>query len=155
MNHKFNYITNLCYLLNDNNQVLLIMKKKGFGQGKWNGPGGKVKYNETPKQAAIREIQEETGYIPKKLTHLGYIEFIWIDQEQNNQICHIFITKEFEGEPTETEECLPQWWDINKIPLDKMWEDDQYWLKEALQGKAIKYRFYFDKDNSYLNHEKI
>jgi 8-oxo-dGTP pyrophosphatase MutT (NUDIX family) len=46
MDYIFNYITNLCYLFNDKNQVLLIMKKKGLGQGKWNGPGGKVKKGE-------------------------------------------------------------------------------------------------------------
>ncbi|MBD3360010.1 MAG: NUDIX domain-containing protein [Candidatus Buchananbacteria bacterium] len=155
MKHQFNYLTNLCYLLNEQNQVLLIMKKKGFGQGKWNGPGGKVKKNETPEQAAIREVKEETGYQPKKLQHLGYIEFIWVGKEANNQICHIFITKNYDGRLIETEECLPQWWNIDKIPLDQMWEDDQYWLKDALQGRKTKYRFFFDKNNKYLKHEKI
>ena len=36
-------------------KVLLAMKKRGFGAGKWNGVGGKVKDGETIKQAAIRE----------------------------------------------------------------------------------------------------
>ncbi len=155
MQYKFNYTTNLCYLLNKQNQVLLIMKKKGFGQGRWNGPGGKVKQGETPEQAAIREVEEETGFKPAKLTNLGYIEFIWPHQEENNQICHIFITKDYAGELKESEESLPKWWDIDKIPLDQMWPDDIYWLKDALDGKETKYRFFFDEDNRYLKHEKI
>jgi len=155
MAYKFNYNVNLCYLLNDKNQVLLIMKKRGFGAGKWNGPGGKIKQNETPEQAAIREVEEETGYQPSNLINLGYIEFIWPHQEENNQICHIFITKNFSGEIRESEESLPEWWDINKIPLDKMWPDDTYWLLDALAGKETKYRFFFDENNNYLKHEKI
>ena len=98
MDYKFNYTTNLCYLLNNQNQVLLIMKKKGFGVGKWNGPGGKVKLGENPEQSAMREVEEETGYQPANLQNLGFIEFIWPHKEEYNQICHIFITKNFNFE---------------------------------------------------------
>ncbi|MCX6744376.1 MAG: 8-oxo-dGTP diphosphatase [Candidatus Parcubacteria bacterium] len=155
MDYTFNYTTTLCYLLNNQNQVLLIMKKKGFGQGRWNGPGGKVKPGETPEQAAMREVEEETGYKPANLTNLGYIEFIWETKTENNQICHIFLTKEFTGEMRESDECLPQWYDIDKIPLDQMWPDDKFWLLDALTGKETKYRFFFDENNNYLKHEKI
>lgn len=155
MSYSFNYTTNLCYLINPQNQVLLIMKKKGFGQGRWNGPGGKVKPGETPEQATIREVGEETGFKPTNLINLGYIEFIWPHKPENNQVCHIFITKNFSGQLCECEECLPQWWDIDKIPLDQMWPDDIYWLQDALAGKKIKYRFFFDENNNYLKHEKL
>ena len=36
------------------NQILLGMKKRGFGSGKWNGFGGKVEPNETIEEAAKR-----------------------------------------------------------------------------------------------------
>lgn len=38
----------LCFLIrevNGENELLLAMKKKGFGQGKWNGVGGKLDFN--------------------------------------------------------------------------------------------------------------
>lgn len=41
--------------------VLLGLKKRGFGTGKWNGFGGKVEPGETIRQAAIREMKEEAG----------------------------------------------------------------------------------------------
>ena len=41
--------------------VLLGMKKRGFGIGKWNGFGGKVKDGETIRECAMRETQEECG----------------------------------------------------------------------------------------------
>lgn len=34
--------------------VLLGYKKRGFGQGKWNGFGGKVEHGENIKEAALR-----------------------------------------------------------------------------------------------------
>jgi len=155
MGYNFHYITNLCYLINSQNQVLLIMKKKGFGQGHWNGPGGKVKEGESLEQAAIREVMEETGYQPINPLNLGFIEFIWPHKPENNQRCQIFLAKEFEGELIESEESFPQWWEIAKIPYNQMWPDDIYWLPKALAGQEIKYRFFFDENNNYLKHEKI
>lgn len=44
------------------NKVLLIRKKKPeFQKGKLNGVGGLVEKNETPRQAMVREFEEETG----------------------------------------------------------------------------------------------
>ena len=40
-------------------RVLLIEKLTGIGQGKINGPGGKIDPGETPEQCVIRECQEE------------------------------------------------------------------------------------------------
>lgn len=50
----------LCFLL-DGDKVLLGLKKKGFGQGKWLGIGGKVEEGESVEEAAKREVKEEIG----------------------------------------------------------------------------------------------
>ena len=49
--------------LREGEKVLLGMKKRGFGEGKWNGFGGKVEAGETIIEAAAREVKEECGYI--------------------------------------------------------------------------------------------
>ena len=41
-------------LIRESAKVLLGMKKRGFGQGRWNGFGGKVEKGETILQGAIR-----------------------------------------------------------------------------------------------------
>lgn len=41
-------------LVHDATKVLLGMKKRGFGVGRWNGFGGKVEPNETIEEAAKR-----------------------------------------------------------------------------------------------------
>ena len=48
-------------LLREGTKVLLGMKKRGFGVGKWNGFGGKVEAGETVVEAAAREVNEECG----------------------------------------------------------------------------------------------
>jgi len=42
MSEVFVQPTTLVLLFNDRDEVLLGFKKRGFGQGKWNGFGGKV-----------------------------------------------------------------------------------------------------------------
>ncbi len=56
-NQFYMITTNLVFILRGD-EVLLAMKKRGLGTGKWNGPGGKVKGKETPEEAAIRETEE-------------------------------------------------------------------------------------------------
>jgi 8-oxo-dGTP pyrophosphatase MutT (NUDIX family) len=68
--------TNICFLMKDG-QVLLGMKKRGFGSGKWNGFGGKLKEGEDPRDAMVREIKEEIGIsvLPDRLREMGTLEF--------------------------------------------------------------------------------
>lgn len=153
MTHKFLTITNLVYLFR-NNQVLLIMKKRGFGKGKYNGPGGKVKPGETVEECAIRELQEEIKVTPKNLEKLGYLEFVFTKKLEWNTIVHVYRTREFDGEPEETEECIPEWFDIDKVPYDKCWDDDKYWFPLLLAGKKFKKKFYFGEDNGTVVKEE-
>ena len=60
-------------LLRKGSRVLLGMKKRGFGAGKWNGFGGKVEAGETVVEAAAREVQEECG-LTVKTEDLGKTE---------------------------------------------------------------------------------
>ena len=41
--------------------VLLGEKKRGFGEGFYNGFGGKVEEGETVEEATLRELEEEAG----------------------------------------------------------------------------------------------
>jgi len=149
-------ITTLCYIINDKSEVLLAMKKRGFGAGKWNGPGGKVEVNENPKESAIREVKEEIGLTMIAPEELGCIEFIWpADQEDKNQLCYVYLTRQFVGDLQESDECLPKWFDLDQIPYHEMWDDDKYWYPEVLAGKKIKKRFFFDKDDKVLKWDDL
>jgi hypothetical protein len=45
---------------------------------------------------------------------------------------HLFLVESWEGEIVESDEIKPFWFEIDKIPYDKMWADDIYWLPRIL-----------------------
>ena len=49
------------------NEILLGMKKRGFGTGKWNGFGGKIENGESAEQGAIRELEEESSLVVRDI----------------------------------------------------------------------------------------
>lgn len=143
-------ILTLCCLKKDG-KILLGMKKRGFGAGRWNGFGGKVKKGETIKRAAIRETREECGIKIIKLEKIGILNFEFENKSGILEV-HLFNIKEFSGEPVETAEMKPQWFSFAKIPLAKMWPDDQFWIPLFLKDKKFKGYFVFDaKGNKILN----
>jgi 8-oxo-dGTP pyrophosphatase MutT (NUDIX family) len=56
-------------------EVLLAMKKRGFGKGRWNGVGGKVELGETPEEAAKRECLEEINVTPQIIKKVAELIF--------------------------------------------------------------------------------
>ncbi len=148
--------TTLCLLIKDR-QILLAMKKRGFGQGKWNGIGGKIHEGESIQSSALRELKEEIGVTvsQKHLSHAGYIQFFFDDHPDWNQDMNIFLVKTWIGEPQESEEMKPCWYRFQDIPYHEMWVGDKHWLPLILEGKTIKGEFHFNEDGSQLNNFKI
>ena len=143
--------TTLCYLKKDN-KILLAMKKRGFAEGKYNGIGGKIEGGETPEEAMIREMKEEIAVTPLTYEKVGFIEFDEYYKGKKEKIAfHLYLVDEWTGEPTESEEMKPAWFDIKDIPYDKMLPDDKYWLPYVLKGKKIKAYFDFDENWNLLN----
>lgn len=126
-------------------KVLLIRKMRGIGKGKINGPGGKIDPGETPDECVVRECQEELHITPLNPVKMGELWFAMSDIPDIH--CHVFMATEFEGTPTPTDEAIPLWTPIEEIPYDEMWEDDQYWLPQMLQGQKFLGKFVFEGES--------
>lgn len=142
------YIATLVFLLRGD-EVLLIRKKRGFGAGKFNGVGGKVEEGESLADAARREVLEEVGVRIKDLEYHGVLEF-YSSKEEPDWIVHVFVSRDFEGEPRPTPEADPKWFKVTNLPLDEMWEDDRCWLPRVLRGEKIRGVFRFNDDYTRL-----
>lgn len=137
-------------LIRRNGQLLLGLKKRGFGQGRWNGFGGKLNSDETVMQAAARELQEEVGLSCGKLTLVGRLEFY--QPKPPHFLVYIFHGEEVTGEPQESEEMKPKWFDLDSIPLEQMWPDDKHWLPLFLDGKHFRGAVTFDSNDQIISH---
>lgn len=132
----------LCFLLRDaasgSTEVLLGLKRTGFGTGKIVGIGGHVEAGESDAEAVCREVWEEAGLVVRQedLAHAGVVEFVFPARPEWNMYCRLYTTRRWEGEPTESLEITPQWFDTESLPLHRMWQDAAHWLPAALAGEA-------------------
>lgn len=127
--------TTLLFLRRED-EILLAMKKRRFGAGKWNGAGGKVEPGERYEQAAIRECEEEIGVTPLSLEKVGELHFFGLPDVEH--YTHVYVAKKWQGEPCETEEMAPRWFKETEIPYGAMWPDDIYWIPLMLAGKHFR-----------------
>lgn len=144
--------TTLCLAVKGG-KILLAMKKRGFGSGKLNGYGGKVEEGETVEAAAVREMREEIGLLAETngINKVGQIDFHFKDRPEWDQRMHVFLVKDWSGEPQESEEMKPQWFDIKDIPFDAMWPDDKHWLPMVLAGKKVEGRFNLINEGAHID----
>ena len=125
-------------------RILLIRKKRGLGAGKINGPGGKLDPRETPLAGAIREVEEEIGVTPTGVEQRGQILFQFTDGLALQGF--VFRASGCEGRPRETDEALPFWTPVDRIPSAEMWADDAFWMPWLLAGRKFSGRALFDGD---------
>lgn len=130
------HVCTLMFVRQDD-EVLLIRKKRGLGAGKINGPGGKVDPGENPIQCAIRETEEELHVTPKDPELIAEL-FFHAEDDMPRIHAFAYVAHDFDGEPTETEEAIPLWFKVDEIPYAEMWQDDVLWLGAALNGARIR-----------------
>ncbi|KXZ52813.1 hypothetical protein GPECTOR_8g199 [Gonium pectorale] len=138
-------------MIDDGKRVLLGHKKRGFGMGYYNGFGGKVEPGETIRQAAERELQEEACIEAVDLREAGVLVFAFDDQPVAWEV-HVFAASSFRGEPAETDEMRPVWFNHEDVPFEQMWADDQFWYPLLLRRAYFRGVFAFTQTTQLLWH---
>ena len=107
-------------LVADKNKLLLVKRRKTahLEGGKWALPGGYLDRDETTKQAAVREVLEETGYQAKAEKLFRILDNPDRPGEKNRQnVAFIYLmsiikqTGKHDHEVKET-----RWFDLNNLP---------------------------------------
>lgn len=148
-----------CFLVKTDEQdvpieVCLAMKLRGFGEGLWNGSGGKPKDGETVEQATRREVEEEFRVEVIDIEKRAEIEFI-LTEEGRKVVMHTFLAKKWLGEPEKTDEMRPQWFLVKDVPYDQMWKGDKEWLPIILSGKMIKAKYTYSHEGGDVEKREI
>jgi 8-oxo-dGTP pyrophosphatase MutT (NUDIX family) len=144
----------LCLLIKDK-KILLAMKKRGFGKGKWNGVGGKLNDGEGAYDAMVRETLEEIGVrvkSSKKVAELVFYNYDGSGRESANMKVDAYVATSWEGDPVESEEMAPKWFSTSEIPYEEMWADDVYWLPKVLEGKRVRFYALFSGGENIEEH---
>ncbi len=92
--------------------------------------------------------------IPKQLTRCAH------DYTDKNEapdwVVHVFLATHFSGKLKNNYlEGELEWFDIDNLPYDEMWEDDRLWVPLLLQNKKFIGTFYFSKNFEKLIDYKI
>lgn len=106
----------------ESQRVLLGLKKTGFGTERIVGIGGGIENLETPAEAAVRELLEETGLVvtAEDLRDAGRPEFRFIGKPAWDMIADLFVAHVWSGTALETPEIAPIWCDLDALPWAQM-----------------------------------
>jgi 8-oxo-dGTP diphosphatase len=121
---------------------LLVIKRRYHAQQYYSLPGGGIETGETPEQAAVREVEEETTIIAKPLRAVYHHHY-------PGKGHHYYILCEYvSGQPQLGQgeeryhhfrginEYHPQWQDFSSIPSLNLRPHDVYeWLVMDLKGE--------------------
>jgi 8-oxo-dGTP diphosphatase len=136
-------------------EVLLGLKLRGFGQGKVMGPGGHVEPGETDLEAAIRETKEETGVAVIEADQVATLRFRFPTKPEVDADVSVFVSAAWTGEPIGSDELRPQWYPVDQVPLDLMWDDDRYWLPQVLAGQRLTGDFEYDASGTTVARHRV
>lgn len=136
-------LASLGYIRKDGDILMLLrnIKENDNSHGKWVGIGGKVEHGESPDDALIREVKEETGLDVKSYKLKGIVTYPdfypGIDSHMN-----IYEVNDFDGDLSECDEGELKWIHSDEIKNLNMWEGDKLilkWIDESFFTAKIRY----------------
>ena len=126
--------TVLAYIKKDDQYLLLYRNKKenDLNKNKWIGVGGHLEKGETPEDALIREIKEETNYDVLSFSKRAIIYF---ENEDFKEAMHLYLVDKVKGELKECDEGTLKYFKESELFNLPMWEGDKIFLKYLLSNR--------------------
>ena len=110
--------------------VLLIRRGKAPRAGEWSLPGGRIEPGESEREAALRELAEETGVRAELGPKVATID---ADFEGVSYRLHDYVARWVSGEPAGADDAL----EAAFVPMDaigalRMWPKTEAVIRDAL-----------------------
>lgn len=116
---------------------ILMLKKSN---GDWVLPKGRIELNETEKEAAVREVEEETGIFAGIISMIGEINYKYRNIWENNELIDKYVTwylmKEIKGEldPLSDEGFIEaKYVPISRFESYAKYEDEKKMIRKAVE----------------------
>jgi ADP-ribose pyrophosphatase len=108
------------------NRVLLVKRNQPPGKGLWAIPGGRLELGETLKEAAEREVREETGVIIRAGNPVYTFDLIERDDQERIRFHYVIVdllADYISGSPhPRSDACEARWIgprELDKLPVTK------------------------------------
>lgn len=118
-------------------QALLIGRHDKRGRTLWSLPKGHIEPNESPEQAAVREVREETGIDAVIVQHLGTIDFWFMAEGKRiHKTVHHYLMDAVGGVLTaQTAEVDDvQWFDMDTIVSQLAYSDERKLIRATMDS---------------------
>lgn len=105
-------------VINSENEVLLLLRKKDPERGCWSIPGGTVEYGESVEEALIRELEEELS-IEVEIVGLLRVTNHILKEGPTHWVSPAFLVRHISGSPCNMEPDYHEdmrWYPIHSLP---------------------------------------
>lgn len=123
---------------NENQEVLLGLRKGSHGEGEWAFPGGHLEFGETIFETARREVKEETGLEVSEFSLISVADEMRYIKTDNKHYLNLGVKAAYNGgtpKVMEPEKCEKwRWFNLDNLP-EKILEGTEYTIGNFKAGK--------------------
>jgi ADP-ribose pyrophosphatase YjhB (NUDIX family) len=115
-------------------RAALIARHDRRGRLVWSLPKGHVEPGETPEDAAVREVEEETGIRGRVLAPLGTIDFWFVaEQRRVHKTVHHFLLEAERGELSDADIEVDQvaWVPLSEVAARLAYADERRLIEKV------------------------